>query len=56
MKKERLNNPKVIGGVGNRWGKQFKQQSRVLDRKHVSYAVNAAGFNGLYVKKWKRES
>ena len=53
MKKEHLNKPQVIGGVGDMWGKQFRNQYRVLDKKLVSYAINASAFNGLYVKKWK---
>ena len=43
---------KVIGGVSDKqWGKQFKQQYRVLDKKQCSYAINTAGFNGLTIKK-----
>ena len=45
----------VIGGVGNKWGdKQFRQQYRVIDRKKINYALNAASFNGLVIKKWRK--
>ena len=54
MKKEHLNKPQVIGGVGAKWGeKQFRNQYRVLNKNCVSYAINASALNGLYVKKWK---
>ena len=44
----------VVGGVGEKWGdKQFRQQYRVIDRKKINYALNAASFNGLVIKKWR---
>lgn len=44
---------KVIGGVSESvWGKQFKQQDRVYDTKMCCAAINAAGINGLYIKKY----
>ena len=34
----------VIGGTGNIWGTQYRQQARVIDKKQVAYAI-AAGVN-----------
>ena len=45
----------VIGGVSEKlWGKQFKQQFRVIDKKQINYALNTASYNGLVIKKWRK--
>lgn len=31
----------VIGGIGDMWGEQYRQQYRVIDSKQVSYALSA---------------
>lgn len=46
---------RVVGGLGNIWGRQYHQQSRVYDTKLCSPAITPLTISGLYVKKWKSE-
>ena len=36
-------------------GGQYRQQFRVIEKKQVSYAINASGIPILVIKKWKNE-
>lgn len=48
---------KVIGGVSRLgiWGKQFRQQYRVIDKNRICYAQNACLVIALTVRKWKKK-
>lgn len=44
---------RLIGGIGtkNEFGKQFRQQHRVYDRKQVSVSQSATSVDGLYTRR-----
>ena len=44
----------IGGGQDSQWGKQFRQQDRVYDKKGVSIAINAVGNNGCVVRRYKK--
>lgn len=43
----------VIGGIGDMWGEQYRQQYRIIDSKQVSYALSAELQNVKVVRKCK---
>lgn len=44
---------RIIGGVADsQWGKQFRQQDRVYDKRGISIAINAVGNNGCVVRRY----
>jgi len=43
----------VIGGTGDLWGSQYRQQHRVIDKKQVAYAVTAELMNNAVVKHYE---
>lgn len=44
----------VIGGIGDMWGEQYRQQYRVIDSKQVSYALSAELQNVKVVRSAKK--
>lgn len=52
--------PKLWGGYGDAWGKQFHQQNRIYDSNYVAmcHPANIHGGSYLYVvsKKRKKEN
>jgi hypothetical protein len=48
---------RLVGGVQDtQWGKEFRQQDRVYDKRGVAIAINAAANNGLVVKRFGKAS
>lgn len=34
--------PKLVGGIGNKWGKQFHQQNRIYDSNYIAMCIPAS--------------
>lgn len=49
---------RLIGGIGNQneFGKQFRQQHRVYDRKQIQPSQSATSVDGLYTRRVKMEN
>lgn len=33
--------PKLVGGIGSKWGKQFHQQNRIYDSNYIAMCLPA---------------